>query len=58
MVRGVKPMGKDDCDVSALQANLDFARKHRITGTPTLIFADGRRISGALPTQHVEQYLQ
>jgi thiol:disulfide interchange protein DsbC len=58
MVRGVTPMGSADCDVSALQANLDLARKHRIDSTPTLIFADGRRVAGALPVEHIEQYLK
>jgi thiol:disulfide interchange protein DsbC len=58
MVRGVAPMGSAECDVSALQANLDFARKYRINGTPTLVFTDGRRVSGALPSERVEQYLK
>ena len=58
MVRNVAPMGSADCDVSALQANLDFARKYHITGTPTLVFADGSRVSGALPGQQVEQRLK
>ncbi|MDR0479278.1 MAG: DsbC family protein [Burkholderiaceae bacterium] len=57
MVRGIKPMGSADCDADALQANLDFARKYHITGTPTLVFADGSRVSGALPEQQVEQRL-
>jgi thiol:disulfide interchange protein DsbC len=58
MVRDIKPMGSADCDVSALQANLDFARKHRIDSTPTLVFADGSRTAGALPMQQVEQRLK
>jgi len=58
MLLGVAPMGSADCDVSALQANLDFARKYRINGTPTLVFPDGRRIPGALPSERVEQYLK
>ncbi|MDR0458835.1 MAG: DsbC family protein [Burkholderiaceae bacterium] len=58
MVRGIVPMGSADCDVSALQANLEFARKYHITGTPTLVFDDGSRVSGALPEQQVEQRLQ
>jgi thiol:disulfide interchange protein DsbC len=58
MVRGTAPMGSGDCDTGALKANLEFARKYRINSTPTLIFADGRRISGALPAQQVEQYLK
>jgi thiol:disulfide interchange protein DsbC len=58
MVRDVAPMGSTDCDTSALQANLDFARRYRITGTPTLVFADGSRISGAVPAKQVEQRLK
>jgi len=57
MVRGIKPMGNTDCDVSALRANLDFARKYRITGTPTLVFADGSRVAGALPMDQFEPRL-
>jgi thiol:disulfide interchange protein DsbC len=57
MVRGIKPMGSTDCDVNALQANLDFARKYHINGTPTLVFADGSRVSGSLPMDQVEQHL-
>jgi len=58
MVRDTKPMGNADCDASALQSNMDFARKYRITGTPTLVFADGTRASGALPAQQIEQRLK
>ena len=32
------------CDTAALQRNLALGRKHKITGTPTLIFADGSRV--------------
>jgi len=32
-------------------------RKHRITGTPTLLFADGTRVPGALDTQQIEKHL-
>jgi thiol:disulfide interchange protein DsbC len=58
MVRNVAPMGSAECDTSALQTNLEFARKYRITGTPTLVFADGSRVSGALPAQQIEQRLK
>ena len=58
MVHNVTPMGSADCDVSALQANLDFARKYRIDSTPTLVFADGTRVAGALPQQQIEQRLK
>lgn len=45
------------CDTSALGRNLALGRKHKITGTPTLIFADGSRVPGALNTQQIEKLL-
>jgi thiol:disulfide interchange protein DsbC len=45
------------CDVSALQRNVEFGKKYRITGTPTLIFADGSRVPGAIPAAQVEKFL-
>lgn len=45
------------CDTAALQRNLAFGRKHKITGTPTLIFSDGSRVPGAIGAQDVEKRL-
>ena len=45
------------CDTSALQRNLAFGRKHKITGTPTLIFTDGSRVPGAIGAKDVEKRL-
>ena len=45
------------CDATALTRNIEFGQQHRITGTPTLIFADGKRVPGAIGAQQVEQYL-
>lgn len=45
------------CDSSALARNIEFGKKYRITGTPTLIFADGTRVPGAISAQQVEKYL-
>lgn len=45
------------CDTAALQRNLAFGRKHKITGTPTLIFADGSRVPGAIGAQDVDRRL-
>ena len=56
MVGGVKP-ATADCDVAALKRNVEFGRKYNITGTPTLIFADGSRTPGAIPAAQVEQML-
>ncbi|MFV0680684.1 DsbC family protein [Ottowia sp.] len=57
MQRDVTPKGNPVCNTEALTANLEFARKYRITGTPTVIFADGTRIPGAINTQQIEQQL-
>jgi thiol:disulfide interchange protein DsbC len=45
------------CDTSALQRNLAFGKKHKITGTPTLIFVDGSRVPGAINDAEVEKRL-
>lgn len=45
------------CDTAALQRNLAFGRKHKITGTPTLIFANGTRVPGAIGAPDVEKRL-
>jgi thiol:disulfide interchange protein DsbC len=45
------------CDVSAITRNLELGRKHKITGTPTLVFADGSRVPGAITTAQIEKYL-
>jgi thiol:disulfide interchange protein DsbC len=56
MLRDQKPAA-GNCDATALTRNIEFGQQHRITGTPTLIFADGKRVPGAIGAQQVEQYL-
>lgn len=56
MVRD-QPVAPASCDSSALARNIEFGKKQRITGTPTLIFADGTRVPGAISAQQVEKYL-
>jgi thiol:disulfide interchange protein DsbC len=51
------PKADGNCDVMALARNLEFGKKHRITGTPTLIFADGSRVPGAIAAADVEKML-
>ena len=54
----VKPdAASAECDVAAVQRNVEFGRKYNITGTPTLIFSDGSRAPGAIPAAQVEQKL-
>jgi thiol:disulfide interchange protein DsbC len=57
MLRDVNPPPSAQCDSTALQRNVQFAGKYRITGTPTLIFADGSRVPGAIPAAQVEKFL-
>ena len=45
------------CDTSALTRNVEFGKKHKITGTPTMFFADGTRVPGAIDNVQVEKML-
>ncbi len=56
MVRD-QPAPKATCDTAALDRNIEFGRKYKITGTPTLFFADGSRVPGAISSQQVEKFL-
>lgn len=53
---GKSPSGKSDCDNPVLK-NVELGRKLGINGTPTIFFADGDRIPGALPLAQIEQRL-
>ena len=57
MVDGKAPNGKDDCDTSAITKNQEFGRRLNINGTPTVFFADGQRVPGAIPVAKIEQKL-
>lgn len=52
-----QPVVKASCDASALERNLAFGRKHKITGTPTVFFANGARVPGAIGAPQVEKML-
>jgi len=56
MVRDQTPAAAS-CDVSAITRNLEVGRKFKITGTPTLVFADGSRVPGAIGAAEVEKHL-
>lgn len=45
------------CDAAPVARNVEFGRKHKITGTPTLFFTNGTRVPGALPAAEVEKLL-
>ena len=56
MVKDQEPP-KASCDTAAVERNVEFGKKNRITGTPTLFFVDGSRIPGAIPVEKIEQKL-
>uniref|UniRef100_UPI003918DED4 DsbC family protein n=1 Tax=Hylemonella sp. TaxID=2066020 RepID=UPI003918DED4 len=45
------------CDVQAIQRNLAFGQKLKVQGTPTLFFADGSRVPGAIDFPQIEKQL-
>ena len=57
LVNGVAPTAAGTCDTSSIDKTLAFGKQKNITGTPTLFFADGSRVPGAIPVEQVEQYL-
>ncbi len=58
MLRDVAaPAADASCDHSALARNVEFGRRHKITGTPTIFFTDGSRVPGAVPASEVEKKL-
>lgn len=58
MIEGKSPpLHMGQCDDSALQRVMVLGRKHRIRGTPTLVFENGTRIPGALPASQIEKLL-
>jgi thiol:disulfide interchange protein DsbC len=56
MVKDITP-AEAKCDASAVARNVEFGKKVRITGTPTLFFANGARVPGAIPADRIEKLL-
>ena len=56
MVRDTE-VGAANCDTAALTRNVELGKKYKITGTPTLLFADGSRVPGAISSAQVEKFL-
>ncbi|SFU36124.1 thiol:disulfide interchange protein DsbC [Nitrosomonas eutropha] len=55
MLKSVAPAGKS-CD-APLQILLESGHQNRVTGTPTLIFADGSVVPGFIPQSEIEKRL-
>ncbi|MFM2348569.1 MAG: hypothetical protein RL654_3322 [Pseudomonadota bacterium] len=56
MIDGTAParlMGQ--CDATAIERNSALAKKHKVTGTPAIVFEDGTRAPGAIPAAEIEK---
>lgn len=53
----VPPRAMGECNTGAIERNVAFGRKHRINGTPALVFEDGVRVPGAMSAADLEKRL-
>ncbi len=56
MLNAQKP-SEAKCDTAAVDRNVEFGRKNRITGTPTSFAVNGTRIPGAVPLSQLQSLL-
>ncbi len=56
LVNGIAPTAAGTCD-TPIEKILAFGRQKNISGTPTMFFADGQRVPGAIPGDQIEQHL-
>lgn len=56
MLNGQLPKAAGTCN-TPVEENAELGKKLGIRGTPLLIFANGKRVSGAVPTQEIEARL-
>jgi thiol:disulfide interchange protein DsbC len=58
MLNNIAPMpAAKNCDLSALDRNIALGMKHAVDGTPTLVFADSKRMPGIMSADEIEQKL-
>ena len=56
MLKGVAPKADGTC-ANPVDKLVEFGKSRRITGTPTMFFADGKRVPGAIPLDQIEAIL-
>lgn len=56
MLKNQAPQNKGDC-ANPIARNIDLAAQLRISGTPALIFEDGRLFPGAIPKEQIDKLL-
>lgn len=57
MLERQTPTAAGTCNTAALDSNLTLGAKMNVTGTPTVILADGRRLPGAVEANRLEHEL-
>jgi thiol:disulfide interchange protein DsbC len=56
MMKGNLPKNKGTCETPIAKL-VELGQKLHVSGTPTLFFADGRRVPGAISAEQIEKYL-
>ena len=56
MLNGNAPKGPGSCD-TPIEKILAYGKQKNINGTPTLFFADGQRVAGAVPADRLKKLL-
>jgi thiol:disulfide interchange protein DsbC len=56
MLRGLAPKSAGTC-TNPVDKLVEFGKSKQITGTPTIFFADGKRVPGAIPVDQIEDIL-
>jgi thiol:disulfide interchange protein DsbC len=51
------PKAAGPCDSAAITRNIALGERHRVTGTPAVVFEDGTRAPGAIPVDQIESRL-
>lgn len=51
------PAATAKCDDAPVRQNVALGHQYNVTGTPTIILADGRRLPGAVPAEELEKAL-
>jgi len=58
MIEGTLPLkSMGQCDTAALVRNVALGRKHKVSGTPALVFEDGKRVPGVMAPADIEKQL-
>ena len=55
--KGIEPKGNQSCE-NPVERNLVLAKKLNVTGTPSLVFANGYQVLGGLPAPSIEKMWQ